>query len=370
MTSHIRRILLLGIVVLSLLGSGVQSQIVYGQPTSARISTIYTHWSIDGPGGTTDIGQFSVPLQGFIPLHDNGELNAFVAGSSNSLTQGGTDYSLSGLADVRLQYNRAMSDDQLLLSLGVNLPTGKKKLAFEDELPVLVSLSQDYLNFPVRRFGEGLGLKAMLGGARMIGDWRAGAGAMFQYNGKYSPYDGIDNYDPGDIISVNAGADRQFEQATVGVNFIYTMYTEDKIEGTSAFKQSTSLDFSVMGQYAAGVNQVDGSLSYLVRGRNTLYVDDAKKEVKILGNEIRLAGNYLRTVGSWQLGPSLSWRNIAENDQHLGNATIFGLGAGAQRPIGTGSLLVLRATYFTGQADGGDLDLGGYQVALGVSANL
>lgn len=348
------------------------AQIMYGQPSAADLQAVYTHWEADAGDslGTTSADQFCFPLRGFIPAGDNAELLVYLAGSWNSLDRPATDeYTLTGLGDALLQYNRSFVDDQLLLSVGLNLPSGKRELSIDDEAPVLTALSRSYLSFPMRQFGEGLGLSVMVGGARMLGQFRAGASAMYQHNGSYAPYEGVEDYDPGDLISFNAGIDRDFENGRVGANAILSLYTKDKLDGSEVFKQSTAVDLRLTGEYGNDDGLLSGAIGYLIRGRNTTFVENAEEEVKIYGNEFWGRAAYMHRLGNWRLGPVMELRSIAENEQDLGSATIFGGGAAVARALGQTMGIEVSGRYYTGEADGGDIELTGYQLVMSLTAN-
>ena len=227
------------VLLLAVVAPPAYGQIRYGQPLSGRAHFIFSHWGLEDDSGTTEIDQMTVPFTGFVPIQENLEALVYVASSSNSLTQGDTDYDLTGLGDVRVQINRSFSDDRLLFSVGVNLPTGKKELSQEEELPILEFLTQNYLSFPMRRFGQGFGVSALLGGAQMLGQLRCGASVMYQFNGSYTPYEGVGDYDPGDFVSASAGADWQKNKISVSGDAIFTLYSKDKTGDADVFKQST-----------------------------------------------------------------------------------------------------------------------------------
>ena len=107
------------ISVLLIIGSLISvssgfGQIVYDQPSSGGGRMIYNHWSIENSNGTKTLNQFVIPIYGFIPLEDNAEVRFSVASISSKLDSMGTEYKLSGLGDVRIQFNKSLSDDRLL----------------------------------------------------------------------------------------------------------------------------------------------------------------------------------------------------------------------------------------------------------------
>jgi len=371
MRSRINRI---GFIIVGLAGflvalSPAHGQIIYDQPASGNALLVYSHWSLKGDGETTKIDQLTIPLRSFVPIRENLEALFYVASSTNSLEDVNTDYSLSGLGDVRLQVNQSFNDDKMLLSVGLNLPTGKKKINPNEGPFVLQMLSQNYLTFPMRRFGEGFGFNMLVGGAQMIGELRCGAGLMYQFNGKYEPYQGVDKYDPGDFVSLNAGADWQANKTTVAADAILTTYTSDKLDDRKVFKQSTQLDLHLQARHGNKDFSLHGSIGYLWRGRNTLYSTDEK--LKIFGNEFLLSGSLTRRFQQdWYVTPSAELKLIAANDEDFGNSTIFGLGGALGREINEQISGNVGFKYFTGNADSGNIDLSGFQLTASLTANL
>ncbi|MCK4460590.1 MAG: hypothetical protein KAW46_02240 [candidate division Zixibacteria bacterium] len=343
-----------------------QCQIVYGRAISGTAGFVYSSWSLEDSAQKTDITQISFPLRLFLPLQDNLEADVYVATSSNSMDQGENDYSLSGLGDLRVQVNRSFSDDQLLLSVGVNVPTGKTKLNRADETPVLQMLTQDFLSFSQRRFGEGFGLNILLGGARMIGVLRCGAGITYRYIGKYDPYEGVEEYDPGDLISFNAGADWENGPTMVSGNIVVSFYGKDKWNDREVFKESSQFGFGLSVNHNPEGFRADGSLGYIARGRNSFFAPEESK-LKVYGNELSLAGNLLwLPPNGWFYGPSAVLKLIAENERGFSSSTIFGFGGTVGRKLGDTGTVEVSLRYFTGQADGGNTDVSGLQISTGV----
>jgi hypothetical protein len=346
----------------------VHSQIMYGRPTSGDVHVLFSHWSLKGDT-TREIDQFTVPFTGFVPIQDNLEMLVYLVSSSNTLTEADVDHSLSGLGDVRLQVNRSFSDDHFLASVGFNLPTGKKKLTLGEEMLVLEKLSQNYLSFPMRRFGEGFGFNVLIGGAQMMGALRCGAGVMYQYNGKYEPYQGSGDYDPGDFISVNGGADWQREKVTVFGDVIFTSYFKDKLNGAEVFKQSTQLDLRLGAGYDGPNYGVNGQIGYVLRGRNAFY--NPVRDERIFGNEFRANVNLTRRFEQgWSITPSGELKLVGPTDSGFGSCTIFGFGGSVGRTFGKQLALNIGGKYFLGNADDNAIDLSGFQLAAGLTASM
>ena len=125
------------VAALMSLTPGAMAQIVYGQPGSGSFGYIYSHWELETDGEKSEVNQSAMPFTGFVPLRDNLEARLYFVGSFSKLETPGDNYKVSGLGDVRLQVNHSLIDDQVLLSAGINLPTGKKKLNLDDEWRVI-----------------------------------------------------------------------------------------------------------------------------------------------------------------------------------------------------------------------------------------
>ncbi len=109
--------------------------------------------------------------------------------------------------------NQSLAQDQVLLGVGVNLPTGKTGLSLDDDWVVMNYLSQTFLSFPVRRLGGGFGLNLTAGAAKEAGDYRLGASATFDLAGSYEAYTGQGDYKPGNTLGATVGAQRGDERA-------------------------------------------------------------------------------------------------------------------------------------------------------------
>ncbi len=354
--------------------SAVQGQIVYGQPTAGNLRAVYNSWTLDENGEEATISQFMIPVTGFVPLDQDFELSFYAANSTNSLEAAGQEYKLNGLSDVRLQVNHSFSEDHILVTAVVNLPTGKKELDFGEEWQVLQALSTNYLSFPMQRFGEGFGFSLLFGGATMLGDnTRGGAGIMYQFVGSYKPYEGFGDYNPGDLFSVNAGLDIERSSTIWSLDAIYTLYTEDKVNGAGSFKQSPQLDVRLSGRNAGDRISLSGLLRYVLRGDNTIFNESGVElePLKLYGDEFTVAGALTWAFKpEWYLVPGADVRTVAGNDIDFGNSTIIGFGAAVGKAVGESLKAEAGYKFYTGSADGGDIDLSGYQITFSLTASM
>jgi hypothetical protein len=362
-------------LIVSLMTSYATGQIVYGQPVSGNLSVVYSHWSLEQDSIKTDISQFAIPIYGLVPLQDNVEFRFFAANASNTVDWSGTEYKLSGMSDTRLQLNSSLAEDRILLSAGINLPTGKKKLSHADEQPVMAVLTQNYLNFPLRRLGEGLGVNLLAGAAMTSGETRLGGSIMYQINGSYEAYENDGDYKPGNVFSLSAGVDTRADKLALMADFSFTTYSADKREDLKEFKQSDQLGFHVGAVYGTAEHVLQGDIRYLARGRNERYRADETLDyrLKVYGDEFSFFGQYTyHPDPMWHVGPLVELRFISgnefEDDNKLGSAKNIGFGAEFGRNLGEGFDFGIGFRYYTGNADDGNIDLTGYRFTVGLLA--
>jgi hypothetical protein len=354
--------------------TSVNAQILYGQPTAGSTGIVMTHWKATVGTTETDVDQLFFPITGFLAVRDNFDISVYAGSANSTLGVSDVDYDLNGFGDALIQANHSFANDRLLLSAGVNIPSGKKKLLVSEESRVLDALSQDYLDFPSRRLGEGFGFNVLLGGATMFTEAvRGGAAIRYQYRGEYTPYENYFDYNAGDVMSFTAGVDMSQGSLSLGVDANYATYTADQLAGYKTFKQSPHLDLRL----SAGVSSPKIAWGMVVggimRGDNKEY-DTSGTEISALkryGNEFSVGTAFSWMPSKvWTLGPTLDLRFIGANDAGLDKSTIFGAGGSVSSQFSKNLGLELGGKYYTGSADDGDIDLSGYQLTFGLTASM
>ncbi|MGH8015174.1 MAG: hypothetical protein ACREBV_03190, partial [Candidatus Zixiibacteriota bacterium] len=327
------------------------------------------------PNGSTTFSQLVMPLNGFVPIKENLEVLFYAVGSVNDLETVGQQTGLTGAGDVRLQANQSLSNDHVILSLGLNLPSGKHRLDYSTDTTMLQVLSRNYLQFSMRRFGQGFGANFLIGGAAMIGEFRGGAGILFEYAGEYHPFRGLGKYDPGNFVSLTAGLDRKLSNSAIYGDITATLYTPDRFEGRKAFKQSPEAQFRIGGSYQKGLYLGDIRFSYLWRGRNTQYDSDEtiEQQFQLFGNEFLAQLNLTRQLsGGWAITPTSEIKIIDRNEgigtNELGSCHYVGMGAAVAKTFNGGLTASAGTKYFVGSANSGAISIDGVQIFTGLSA--
>jgi hypothetical protein len=307
-------------------------------------------------------------------LQENLEARYYVAGSSNNFQTGTIESQLNGIGDARFEVTKSFTGNRFFVSGGVNLPTGKKELQFSEHRQIIEVLSESFLTYPMRRFGEGLGFNGTIGLAQSWGKTVAGAGISYDIIGKYTPYEGFGEYNPGDIFTAEFGLNSRGQRTAVACGVNYLSYSNDKMDGRKVFKQGQQVGLSLSGAYDNKVIRIHPSARYTIRGRNTRYetgTETVRDRLKLYGDELELGlevGRYFR--GGWSFMPLVSILQIENNEDNYGDSEVLAYGASIGKVF---SERILFGTWFkvmTGDTDDGRIDLKGYQISASMTAVL
>ena len=207
---------------------------------------------------------------------------------------GGRSVSLDGPTDIRIRAVGRVIGDRLLVTAGLNAPTGKTRLD-ASELDVLRVLSAPGLGMPTAQLGLGLGGTAGLVYAWQAGDWGLAIGGSFEARGRYSPVEariaGLSaetDLDPGHAVRFSLGADRLIGSGRFSVLVATDLYSEDHLTVTGASQAATAATYRLGPQVS-----VNAFLDLGVRGfqRFTLAVADRYRSKFTAADGSKAAGS-------------------------------------------------------------------------------
>lgn len=195
------------------------------------------------PGITGDgirlqsIQQFAVPVTVAIPLGTAWTVDLQSAWSSSRLTYtaaNGAERSaqLSGPTDVRLRATGRLFNDGLVLTAGLNAPTGKTELG-TDELTVLRASAAPALGLGAPPVGAGPSGTMGMVVAREIGGWAMALGASYELRGTYQPVAAITagapstDFRPGNVVRGTLGLDRLLGAHRLSITGAVDVYSDD-----------------------------------------------------------------------------------------------------------------------------------------------
>lgn len=358
----------------SLFAAEASCQIVFDQPGSFAMKFNYGTWSLDPAIGPEEsISQTTLGLSGFVPLRDNFEARYQIVSGANDLDAYGAQTNMSGLGDLRLQLAHSFSRDRLLLSAGLNLPTGKKELDPDGERRIIEFLSRDYLSLPLRRYGEGFGFNLQAGGAAAAGPFKCGLSGVYDYCGSYKPYEGSGEYDPGDAVSLNATAGTASGGIEYAGDFGFSLFGTDALDGADIYRQGPQFSARLTATRPGEAYSATLGMRMVLRGRNKRYdlTDGAiESQLKKYGDEFDLFLRVGRTLGTgWKIGALAGTRQILSSEEALGRSSLLNFAFDLDKDLSRNLGLDLGVMYHTGSADGGDVDISGLQLSGGLKVS-
>lgn len=214
----------------------------------------------------------------------------------------GRTLDLSGATDVRLRAVGRVVGDNLLLTFGATLPTGRTRLV-GSEIDAIRVLGSPALRLPVTNLGTGAAGTIGLVYATRAGDWNVGVGASFEGRGSYAPIEsrvaGVSvptDLHPGSTMRGSLGLDRTFARSRLSLLFAGEVFSHDRIEITTpggvAVQSTYQLgpQFSAIGFLELGVGGFRSfTLSAADRYRTSFTGLDGRKAAGSNGNVFEAA---------------------------------------------------------------------------------
>jgi hypothetical protein len=154
-------------------------------------------------------------------------------------------YSLSGLTDSRLRLTGKLASDRLLITVGLNAPTGKTELDAES-LSALRVMAAPAMGFQIPYLGGGSGGTAGMVLARTYGNWAWALGASYEFRDGYAPIAfaggaAAADFNPGDVFHISLGGDGLVGNHGMSVGLSADIFSEDELSAEGAAAPGTQL---------------------------------------------------------------------------------------------------------------------------------
>ncbi len=353
----------------------------FGQTTIDRLQTerlgsggfCYQVWR----AGDNRASEFSFPVTFLYPLGPKAGLYAATSPIVSGSLKAVADYGLSGMSDMKLGGHWLMGRDRVLLTFGVNLPSGKSGLNTE-EYAVASVLAMPAFNFRWPTLGQGLDVQIGAAGASEWNGWILGGGVCGLMKGGYKPFRDVDeSYDPGGEVSVSAGVEKEAtmlgKEMRLTGDAMLSLYGDDTWGGEKVFRPGRRLLLQIRSDFRAGPYDVRLCVRDRVKGKNksgageTYDLESQNRN----GNQFEITGIAGRTVS-----PSFAWRAIAsirrfsDNDDGTGGASLVGIGGGIRAPVARQAILDLEARWEKGTLHAGDEHVGATGLSIGATAEI
>jgi hypothetical protein len=232
-------------------GSGLPFASVAGLGTDVVKSA--TEWTIPFSLGLALGERWTVDVGG---SYTRGE----VTFAARSLPTAPRTVRLDGVSDVRVRATGRLLGDNVLLTLGANLPTGIRDLD-ADQISALGVLAAPALgiNLPGASFGPGA--TAGIVATRATGDWAWAAAGSYEVRRRFSPIAALSaglpaaEFDPGDAVHLSLATDGLAGEGAVRLAVTADIYTQDRLlqagaaAGTGATTVRLGPTVSVEGQW-------------------------------------------------------------------------------------------------------------------------
>jgi hypothetical protein len=278
------------------------------QGGGARVSPQIVSYKLGEPSNIT-ITETAIPVFVVLPIRgisvDVG--TAFAMANVKSTVSGQTRESkISGLTDTQLRATLPLGTDRVLLTAGLNIPTGKSTADTSEQMAAAL-IGNDFLVFPISSLGTGFGGTGGVAVATPMGQWNLGAGVSVRTGMPFDPYeDGAGNklrYTPGTEMRARVGVDHPFGTGSVAVGFTYSKFSDDQFQ-TSIY--NTGDRILTQGHVSNSIGSGDYVVSAwnLFRGSGTLADGSATGKESI--TDLNLA--YGRRMGAGRIEPGVGVR--------------------------------------------------------------
>jgi hypothetical protein len=301
----------------------------------------------------------------YAPLSRVASLSIRTAGGGSS----GDVTKLSGLADGQVTVNYHLERANVVLSLGVNLPSGKKKLTQEEfETSGLISNTIFHLQIP--GFGSGFGIDpGVIWAVPVSEEFVLGLGASYQYKGKFQPLEEFGDYDPGDEILVTGGCDVKVgEGAAFSLDAVFTTYGKDKLDGEEVFAAGNNVVVNAQFRKQFTVDELWLLARYRSRGKAQMQLGNifVPEDEKTEPDQVEISGSY--TIG---ISNRFSLSILAEGRFHqktpadFSGVSLVGIGLAPALKLSDNLSVSARFKFLTGKTKD-DKTLTGTEAGIGI----
>jgi hypothetical protein len=310
--------------VCALVAPAAEAQSIFD--IGARMAPQFHSYKIDAPSNEK-ISEFALPLFVLVPITSSlsVDVGTSIAQSHVEATTAGktTTSSISGLTDTQVRANYVLGNDFVVLTAGVNLPTGRSTVAVDQQLAANL-IGSDFLSFPISNMGTGFGGTGGVAFARPIGDWNLGLGLSMRRSAQYDPYDVAGgpalHYQPGNEYRARAGIDRAFGTGRVAAGLTYSTFGNDNLAG-SLYNTGNRWLTQASVNNTVGAGQLTLSGWNLFRTRGTLADSSALGHEDIANASLA----YGITAGSMFIEPNVEGRVWTQESASTSVMTTFGI---------------------------------------------
>lgn len=216
---------------LLVLGAPADAQSVFDG--ELRLAPQYQRYRLAAPADET-ISQLVVPVFVTMPFGTRFTMDVGTAYARARVESPNGVSEVDGLTDTQLRGNLTLGSDFVVVTAGLNLPTGEQSVSLQ-QFTAASRIGSDFLAFPISNMGTGFAATGGIAVARPYGVWSVGAGAAVRRSQEYEPFN-IPNqslaFRPGNEYRARLGADRTAGTGRLALGLTYSAFGQDDAGGS------------------------------------------------------------------------------------------------------------------------------------------
>jgi hypothetical protein len=237
--------------------------------SDVRIAPQFMQYRFMAPANET-VWQLALPVFVTVPVNERLTFDVGTSFARTRVTSDGVTSEISGLTDTQVRGNLTLGSDFIVLTAGLNLPTGKSSVTL-DQFRAAGLIGNDFLAFPISTMGTGLAFTGGVALARPFGDWNLGAGGAVRRSAGYEPFSipgQTLRFQPGNEYRVRVGVDRAVRAGRVALGLTYSAFGKDDAGG-SVYNTGNRLIAQGMYADAFSGHEVTFAAYNVFRGRGS-----------------------------------------------------------------------------------------------------
>jgi hypothetical protein len=218
-------------VIAAVIGRAADAQSVFD--TELRVAPQFLQYRFAAPASET-ISQLAIPVFVTIPMSERLSFDVGTSYARSRVTSASAVSEVNGLTDTQVRGNLTLGSDFIVLTAGLNLPTGRSSVTL-DQFTAAGLIGNDFLAFPVSSMGTGFAVTGGGAVARPVGEWNVGLGGAVRRSAAYEPFNIPGQslrYQPGNEYRIRLGADRPVGTGRVALGLTYSAFGKDDAGGS------------------------------------------------------------------------------------------------------------------------------------------
>lgn len=274
-----------------------------------RLAPQFMRYELKAPTNET-ISQLAVPVFVSIPVGTRFTFDIGTAYTRVRATTSSAVSEISGLTDTQLRGNLTLGSDFVVVTGGLNLPTGQSSVTI-DQISAAGRIGNDFLAFPISNMGTGFGATGGIAVARPLGEWNIGFGGAVRHSASYEPFNVPGTtlrFQPGNEYRARVGVDRPVGTGRVALGVTYSTFGDDAA-GASIYNTGDRIIAQAVVSNSIAGSDVTAAAYNVFRAPGHLASGDALGRENIANLFLSLGLHTLGTI----VEPSVEVRQLLQN---------------------------------------------------------